>query len=212
VVKDETEALAQRVLADGGIKCIAMDYSLLTRCHMAQPKVLLCFAQTPPNKRSSRVALAVKMLVDNLLQNEVYVYVPGNPKEWQKITARQPTRADLPKGMTVKAWIDERRERFLASKGIGKRRAKQGWLRFAFPLHYNSDILEAMYALAILDVPMSAKLVEPLDAIKDKMTSDGKWIMENSLNGKMLADVEEKGKPSKWLTCFGYYVLAHFQR
>jgi hypothetical protein len=69
-----------------------------------------------------------------------------------------------------------------------------------------------MYALAILGVPMSAKLAEPLNAIKDKMTSDGKWIMENSLNGKMLADVEEKGKPSKWLTYFGYYVLDHFQR
>ena len=28
-----------------------------------------------------------------------------------------------------------------------------------------------------------------------------------SLNGKMWADVEEKGKPSKWLTYFGLSVL-----
>jgi hypothetical protein len=126
VVKDETEALANRVLADGGIKCTAMDYSLLTRCHMAQSKLLLCFAQTPPKKRSSTVASAVRMLVDNLLQNEVYVYVPGNLGQWLKIAERQPKRADLPKGKTVKAWINERRERFLASKGIGKRRSKAG--------------------------------------------------------------------------------------
>ena len=34
--------------------------------------------------------------------------------------------------------------------------------------------------------------------------------IENSLNGKMLADVEVAGRPSKWLTYFGHFVLAHF--
>jgi hypothetical protein len=34
--------------------------------------------------------------------------------------------------------------------------------------------------------------------------------MENSLNGKMWVDVEEKGKPSKWITYFALYVLDHF--
>jgi hypothetical protein len=34
--------------------------------------------------------------------------------------------------------------------------------------------------------------------------------MENSLNGKMWVDVEEKGKSSKWLTYFALYVLNHF--
>jgi hypothetical protein len=43
-------------------------------------------------------------------------------------------------------------------------------------------------------------------------TKQGTWILENSLNGKMLADVEEKGKPSKWLTCFGHQILRHFDR
>jgi hypothetical protein len=42
------------------------------------------------------------------------------------------------------------------------------------------------------------------------MTPQGKWIMENSLNGKMWIDLEEKGKPSKWITYFALYVLNHF--
>ena len=76
-----------------------------------------------------------------------------------------------------------------------------GWAR---------DILEAMYSLALLDVPMSPALKRPLGVVRQKMTKEGTWLLENSLNGKMLADVEEKGKPSKWLTCFGHHVLQHF--
>jgi hypothetical protein len=44
------------------------------------------------------------------------------------------------------------------------------------------------------------------------MTPDGRWILENSLNGKMWADVEAGGKPSKWLTWFALRVLTHFGR
>ncbi len=212
VVRQETEALAARIVDDDGIKCAAMDYSLLSRCYMAQPKLLLAFAQVPPKKRSTTIGSAIKLLVEKLLQHEVHVYSPGNLRQWQEILERAPKRAALPKGETVKGWIGERREQFLASEGIGTRRPKPGWLRFGFPLHYNSDILEAMYALALLGTPMSPKLKKPLKVIKEKMTFDGKWIMQNSLNGKMLADVEEKGKPSKWLTYFAYYVLNHFER
>ena len=49
-----------------------------------------------------------------------------------------------------------------------------------------------------------------LEVIRQKMTKEGTCILEDSLNGKMLADVEQKGKPSKWLTFFGHHVLMHF--
>jgi hypothetical protein len=187
-----------------------MDYSLLPRCYMAQPKILLCFAQIPPRKRSPAVHSCIELLVNNVLENEVYVYVPGNLKEWQKTLEKRPKPADLPKGQTVKGWISEQRSEFLSSKGLGDRQPKRGWLKFGFPLHYNSDILEAMYALATLRTPMTPKLNGPLQIINEKRTSEGKWIMDNSLNGKMLVDVEEKGKPSKWLTYFAIYVLDQF--
>ena len=211
VVVEETEALANRIISDGGIKCGAMDYSLLSHCYMAQPKLLHCFALIPLEKRSPVMTSAIELLVKNLLQNEVYIYVPGNRKEWLKILERQPKRADLPKGQTVKAWIYEKKNAFLASQGLGMREPKQGWRKFGFPLHYNTDILEAMYALAILGTPMSSNLQKPLQVIKEKMTAEGKWIMENSLNGKMWVDVETKGKPSKWLTYFALYVINHFE-
>jgi hypothetical protein len=112
----------------------------------------------------------------------------------------------------VKQWVSDRRDQFLAERGPGAPKPKPGWLKFGFPLHYNSDILEAMYALAELGTPMSAALEKPRKVIEEKMTPEGKWVMESSLNGKMLVDVEAKGKPSKWLTYFALRVLTHFGR
>jgi len=210
VVEEEREALARRTVKDGGIDCGAMDYSLLPRCYMAQPKLLLCLSQVPPQDRTAAMKSAIKVLADRMLEHEVFVYVPGTQKEWQKVLEQKPGRAELPAGRSVKQWISEQRNRLLAERGLGEPKPKQGWLKFGFPLHYNSDILEAMYALAELGMPMTAALAKPLQVIREKMMPDGKCIMENSLNGKMWVDVEEKGKPSKWLTYFARCVLGHF--
>jgi hypothetical protein len=212
LVSEETEKLAQQIVANAGIKCEVMDYSLLPRCYMAIPKILLCFSEIPREKRSPAILEAIEILVQILMDNEVYIYVPGNRSQWLKILESQPKRADLPGGQTVKALIIKEKEKFLNTQGLGEREAKKGWLKFGFPLHYNSDILEAMYSLACLGIPMHSNLGKPLKIIKDKMTKDGKWIMENSLNGKMWVDVEKKGKPSKWLTYFALSVLDHFEK
>ncbi len=211
VVQAQREALALRISTQDGIQCPVMDYSLLARCYMAQPKVLLCLAQVAPNARSTAVRSAIDILTGSLLAHEVFFYVPGNRKRWLEILEQQPNAADLPKGVTVKSWISRQRGDFLASHGLGARAPKAGWMKFGFPLHYNSDILEAMYALAMARLRYSAPLARPLKVIRDKQTEDGVWIMENSLNGKMLADVEAKGKPSKWVTWMARCVLQHFE-
>jgi hypothetical protein len=212
VVRAQREALAQRISAEGGINCGVMDYSLLPRCQMAQPKVLLCLVQVEPGDRSKAVRSAIELLVRNLLANEVFVYVPGHRKQWQKVFERQPKAADLPEGETVKRWISRQREAFLSTHGLGPREPKAGWLKFGFPLHYNSDVLEATYALALAGARYTKQLEKGLTAIREKSTSQGVWIMDSSLNGKMLVDVETKGKPSKWLTFFARFVLQHFER
>jgi hypothetical protein len=87
---------------------------------------------------------------------------------------------------------------------------KRGWTKFGFPLNYNSDVLEAMVALANVGVPVSEALAKPLQLIRGKRTADGVWQLENSLNGKMWVDVEFKGQPSKWITLYALIVLDHF--
>jgi hypothetical protein len=44
------------------------------------------------------------------------------------------------------------------------------------------------------------RLNNALQFILSKQDSQGRWKMERTLNGKMWADIEEKGKPSKWVT------------
>ncbi len=210
VVVEETEFLAKRTVGDGGISCTVMDYSLLPQCYMALPKLLHLFAEIPPPERSENVIKAIELIVKKLLENDIYLYIPSNRKEWQKTLEGAPKRSELPEGQTVKEWVFYKKNEFLDSYGAGIRLPKQGWLKFGFPLHYNSDILETMYALALLETSNTPELKRPLEIIRNKKTSAGKWIMENSLNGKMWMDVEEKGKPSKWITYFALYVLEHF--
>jgi hypothetical protein len=210
VVVEETEAFANRILADQGIACEAMGYSLLSHCYMALPKLLLCLGGVPSGERSSAVSGAIELITQALIAHQVYIYVPGNRKAWQKVLAQAPKRADLPPGETVKGWIADRRQRFLVEHGVGENDPKPGWIQFGFPLNYNSDILEAMVALAAVGVPMGEALKKPLQIVRDKRTADGVWRLEKSLNGKMWMDVEVKGQPSKWITLFALMVLDHF--
>ncbi len=211
VVVEEREVLARRITEGGGICCEAMGYSLLERCYMCIPKLLLCFAEIPEDERSDAVKEAVEILAGSLLGNRIHVYVSGNRQAWLDVLAEAPKKDELPEGETVKAWIADRKRRFLESSGYGERVPKPGWLRFGFPLNYNSDILESLFALSRVDTPMNSALEGALDIVREKRTDEGTWKLENSLNGKMWADVEEKGKPSKWLTLTALRVLAHFE-
>ena len=87
---------------------------------------------------------------------------------------------------------------------------KRGWLKFGFPLHYNSDVLEATFALARAGVPYDPRLDRALDAIRKKRTPDGRWTLDRSTKRKTLIDVEELGAPSKWLTYRALSVIKHF--
>jgi hypothetical protein len=209
-VREEREALAARIVRDGGIDCRGMDYSLLPRCQMAQPKLLLCFTQIPPTERSKTERAAVDLMVRRIMDTEVFIYQPEHRKEWAEIIAQKPGKDERGPGATVTAWITERKKKFLSEKGPGGREPKAGWMKFGFPLHYNSDILEALYALALAGAKPDSRLDKALEAVRAKRNKDGVWIMENTLNGKMRADVEVKGKPSKWLTYFALSVLRLF--
>ena len=74
------------------------------------------------------------------------------------------------------------------------------WSAFSFPVSYRSDILETAGVLADLGHGDDSQLANAHRFILDKRDAQGRWAMERSLNGKMWVDIEEKGKPSKWIT------------
>jgi hypothetical protein len=87
--------------------------------------------------------------------------------------------------------------------------AKPGWLKPGFPLMYQTDILELLDIFAACNI-WDPRLQDALDIITSKRLPDGHWKLENSFNGKMNVRIEQKGKPSKWITLKAMRILRQF--
>jgi len=86
-------------------------------------------------------------------------------------------------------------------------RVSSTWFKFGFPLSYWSDVLETTTVLVELGYGNDPRLANALQLILSKQDAQGRWKLENTLNGKMWADIEKKGKPSKWVTLRALRVL-----
>jgi hypothetical protein len=85
--------------------------------------------------------------------------------------------------------------------------SKPGWLKFGFPLMYQTDALEMLCILAELGL-RDERASDAADAVEAARGADGRWRMANSFNGKTLVDIERKGEASKWITARALYALA----
>jgi hypothetical protein len=85
----------------------------------------------------------------------------------------------------------------------------QSWFRFGYPIAYVTDVLQNLEVLAALGCGGDARLAPALELLLRKRDAQGRWKMEYTYNGKTWADVEEKGKPSKWVTLRALRVLKH---
>lgn len=85
-------------------------------------------------------------------------------------------------------------------------KVSQAWFKLGFPLSYWSDLLETLAALVALGQGSGAhpagdpRLAETYCWLLARQDAQGRWKLENSLNGKMWVDIERRGKPSKWVT------------
>ncbi len=86
-------------------------------------------------------------------------------------------------------------------------RVSSTWFKFGFPLSYRGDVLETTTVLVEQGYGDDPRLVNALQFILSKQDNQGRWKMEKALNGKMWVDIEEKGKPSKWVTLRALRVL-----
>ena len=120
------------------------------------------------------------------------------PKEWQTPRVKKAT---------------EMAAAFLLSRDLARAdypytaRVSGEWFKFGFPLSYTSDVLEALLALAQAGRGSDPRLKNAVALVLSKQDAQGRWTMKHSLNGKMWADIEEKGEPSKWVTLRALRVL-----
>lgn len=89
------------------------------------------------------------------------------------------------------------------------RLSKPGWTRLGFPLMYQTDVLEILGILTALGV-RDERMQEAVDLVVSKQDERGRWILENTFNGRFQTNIEQKGKPSKWITLNAMKVLKRF--
>ncbi|MEE9514120.1 MAG: hypothetical protein V3V46_08580 [Anaerolineales bacterium] len=94
--------------------------------------------------------------------------------------SRNPADADYPMGWSEKP--------------------NRSWWKFGFPIFYISDMLEILEVLSALGFAADARLDNAFQILLAKQDDQGRWPLEYTYNGKTWVDVEEKGKPSKWVT------------
>ena len=173
------------------------DYQLNGYCHMLTVKELLFLGEVPrelwPDGASELKNECVALLKDK----QVIRSLPEETREFNDAIWTMPA-AERP-GF---------RKRYLAEHPELHYKDKAGWKRFGFPLSYNSDALEALWALIRVGEPPSVEYRPAIELVRGAADREMRWSLKNTFNGKMLADVEAKGLPSKWLTLRALQVLA----
>jgi len=80
------------------------------------------------------------------------------------------------------------------------------WLKLAFPWFYGYSILRGLWVLTKLGC-RDKRMEDALAVLREKQTSEGKWVVESTPYGRMQANLEKKGQPSKWVTLKALQVL-----
>lgn len=87
--------------------------------------------------------------------------------------------------------------------------AKPKWLKLGFPTMWDSDALEILGLLTQLGY-RDPRMQEAVDLVFSKQDEQSRWVLENTFNGRFQVDIEEKGKPSRWVTLKALKALKQF--
>jgi len=125
--------------------------------------------------------------------------------------------AEIPTGKRsrdVKSAIEEGAE-YVLKHHIHKRShdlsrvSKAEWLQFGFPLMWDTDALEVLLILLKLGY-REKRMQEAVDLVASKQDSQGRWKLERTFNGRFQVNIEQKGRPSKWITLNALRALKWF--
>jgi hypothetical protein len=132
----------------------------------------------------------------------------GATKAMKALTAVPPDRRTPPVQRAIETGAE-----FLLSRDPAAadypytERVSSTWFKFGFPLSYWSDVLETTAVLVELGYGDDPRLDHAFQLILSKQDAQGRWKLENALNDKMWTNIEQKGKPGKWVTLRALRVL-----
>ncbi len=94
------------------------------------------------------------------------------------------------------------------SHGLAKV-AKPGWLKFAFPLMYQTDTLEILDILTGLGL-RDGRMHDAVEVVRSKQGDDGRWRAENTANNAKLLVPFSQEDQDKWVTLRAMRVLGRW--
>ena len=193
--------LTTRLLNDQGAFCSPDPiYTLLPDCQMALTKALAMYALINNNNVKSQRSQAVAVIVNKIVENKIFRYIPTGAKEYQRLI-RGKKSGEIRK---------IRKQVLSRPKSLEKTELKKSWLKFGFPQSYTSDALETLYWLAMNNIPYYTEFDEALYHVIKSMDPSGYWINQSAFRNPMLVEIETKKAPSKWLTFRASFVLKRY--
>jgi len=87
----------------------------------------------------------------------------------------------------------------------------KAWLKFSFPWFFY-DILRGLSVVTKLGYVSDERIDDALEILLQKQNADGKWILEKTPASRMHTNLEQKGKPSKWITLRALTVIRRVHR
>lgn len=86
------------------------------------------------------------------------------------------------------------------------------FLKLSYPYRYRYDLLRMLDYFALREYPYDDRLEPALEWLKGKRKTTGCWHLENIYNGNVHFDLEERQKPSRFITLKALHVQKHFQQ
>lgn len=83
----------------------------------------------------------------------------------------------------------------------------KNWTKLGFPSGYVADSLQGLEALADLGRVRDPRAAPALEMVLAKQDAEGRWRNEYDYRGKLWANVDTPGRPSKWVTLRACRVL-----
>jgi hypothetical protein len=87
--------------------------------------------------------------------------------------------------------------------------AKPKWTKLWFPWMWDTDVLEMLLILTGLG-HKDKRMRDAVELILSKQGELGRWTLEDTYNGRFQANIERKGKPSRWVTLNALRVLKRY--
>jgi hypothetical protein len=92
-------------------------------------------------------------------------------------------------------------------RGYGNTQPSGSWFKLGFPSGYVADVLQVLEAVCELGLGGDPRLERAIGWVLSKQDAQGRWKNEYSYTGKLWADIERQGRPSKWVTLRACRVL-----